>query len=106
MTHRLKYTGSHAQVFQTGNVGLLEPGAEFDVPDEMLRRFMRRPDIGHAGECPKPPCRCGEEPQPEPAPEASEDTSRSQDPDTSGGIPSGKRGRSGSPTGKAGTGAQ
>lgn len=104
MTHRLKYTGSHAQVFQTGNVGLLEPGAEFDVPDELLRRFMRRPDIEHAVECPSPPCRCGDEPQPRP--EASEDASRRQDGDTSGGTPSGRRGRSGSPSGKNGTGEQ
>lgn len=72
MTHRLKYTGSHAQVFQTGNVGLLEPGAEFDVPDELLRRFMRRPDIEHAVECPSPPCRCGDEPQPEAEPRVPE----------------------------------
>lgn len=106
MTHRLKYTGSHEQVFQTGNVGLVEPGGEFGVPDELLRRFMRRPDVEHAGECPVPPCRCGQEPQPEPAPEASDDTSRAQDADTSGGTPSGRRGRSGSPSGKNGTGEQ
>jgi hypothetical protein len=65
--HQLRYTGDHGTVFQTGNVGLLEPGEEFAVPGELLLRFMRRPDVDHAGECPKPPCRCGEEPQPQPA---------------------------------------
>lgn len=64
--HQLRYTGDHATVFQTGNVGLVEPGDEFAVPDELLLRFMRRPDVSHAVECPAPPCRCGEDPQPEP----------------------------------------
>jgi hypothetical protein len=106
--HQLRYTGDHATVFQTGNVGLVEPGDEFAVPDELLIRFMRRPDVSHAGECPAPPCRCGEdlqpEPEPEGVPEASYPASASQDADTSGAGRSGRRGRSGASNGTTETG--
>lgn len=94
----LRYTGAETRTFT--EAGELEPGAEFSVPDHRARGFLRRPDIGHAGECPQPPCRCGEEPA------ASEDASRSQDADTSGGTRSGRRGRAGSPSGKTATGEQ
>jgi hypothetical protein len=105
--HQLKYTGELPQTFQTGNVGYVEPGAEFTVDESLLLRFMRRPDIEHAGECPAPPCQCGEDPKPEPEkPAASDDASASQDADTSGAGQSGRRGRSGSPSGKKDGGEQ
>jgi hypothetical protein len=97
-----------ATTFQRPGVGSLQPGDEFDVPAEAVLPFMRRADIEHAGECHAPPCRCGEEPQPQEreAPGASEAASASQDGETSGGRRSGGRSRSGSPTGKNGTGEQ
>jgi hypothetical protein len=60
---RLRYTGEQAATFQQPGVGHVEPGGEFGVPPEALVSFMRRRDIEHAGECPQPPCRCGEEPE-------------------------------------------
>lgn len=60
---RLRYTGTHATTFQRPGVGHLQPGDEFDVPAEAVLAFMRRADIEHVGECPAPPCRCGEEPE-------------------------------------------
>jgi hypothetical protein len=135
MSERLRYTGVQATVFETGHVGCVEPGGEFAVDASLLLRFMRRPDIEHAGGCPAPPCRCGQEPEPAGAlehpgygelmtgtghpadgtwsppvsngvtPDTSDDTSRVQDADTSGGTPSGRRGRtSGPPSGKGAAG--
>lgn len=63
---RLRYTGEQAVTFQRPGVGYVEPGAEFGVPADAVLSFMRRADIEHAGECPAPPCKCGEEPEPEP----------------------------------------
>lgn len=80
---RLRYTGVQPTTFQHDQVGHVEPGGEFDVPGDRLLAYMRRADIEHAGECPAPPCRCGEEPQPDPAPEI---------PAGSSGKPRGKRG--------------
>jgi hypothetical protein len=101
-TFRLRYTGEQAATFQQPGVGYVEPQGEFDVPAEALLSFMRRRDIEHAGECPAPPCKCGEEPEPE----ASEEASASQEGETIGGRRSGGRARSGSPGGKSGTGEQ
>lgn len=94
MSELLRYTGVQATTFQEPGTGCVEPGGEFEVDESRLAGFMRRPDIEHAGECPKPPCRCGQEPQPEAG------ASRDQDGGTSGGLRSGRRGRSGSPTGR------
>jgi hypothetical protein len=70
---RLRYTGEQATVFQEPGVGHVEPGGEFTVDASRLLSFMRRADIGHAGECPAPPCRCGQDPAPGPqAPGAGE----------------------------------
>jgi hypothetical protein len=68
---RLKYTGTQATTFQEPGVGHVEPGGEFEVPADRLLSFMRRADIEHAAECPSPPCKCGQEPEP-PAPAAKE----------------------------------
>jgi hypothetical protein len=69
----LRYTGEQAVTFQFPGVGYVEPKGEFSVPPEAVLSFMRRADIEHAGGCPVPPCRCGEEPEPEPsAPQESE----------------------------------
>lgn len=67
MRERLRYTGVQATTFRAPGAGHVEPGGEFDVDASLLLSFMRRPDIEHAGECPAPPCRCGSEPEPEPA---------------------------------------
>lgn len=85
MTEKLRYTGVQATVFQHDGVGLVSPDdPEFEVPEEVAERYLRRPDVERA----------------------SEDARRDQDGDTSGGTASGKRGRSGSPTGKNGAGEQ
>lgn len=42
---RLRYTGTHAVTFISGRVGAVEPGGEFDVPDEDADRFLSRPDV-------------------------------------------------------------
>lgn len=63
MTVRLRYTGALPTSFMTGNVGEVEPNGEFSVPDELVRSFIRLADVEHAGPCPAPPCRCGEEPE-------------------------------------------
>lgn len=42
---RLRYTGALPTVFQTGNVGPVEPGQEFTVPDSLGEAFAARPDI-------------------------------------------------------------
>lgn len=63
--HRLRYTGELAATFQEPGVGYVEPGGEFTVGDSLLLGFMRRADVSHAGECPAPPCKCGEEPEPQ-----------------------------------------
>lgn len=83
-TVRLRYTGKHATVFMEPGVGAVEPDGEFDVLEAEAERYLRRADVALA----------------------SEDSSASQDADTSGAGRSGKRGRSGSPTGKNGTGEQ
>lgn len=67
---RLKYTGTQATTFQEPGVGQVEPGEEFEVPPGRLLAFMRRSDIEHAGECPAPPCKCGQEPEPVTEPQA------------------------------------
>lgn len=61
MTERLRYTGASLVSFLTGGVGEVAPGGEFEVDGQHLRSFMRRADVEHAGDCPAPPCRCGEE---------------------------------------------
>ena len=45
MTERLRYTGEQTVSFLTGSVGSVDPGGEFDVPDELAPRFLRRPDV-------------------------------------------------------------
>ena len=63
MTERLRYTGAQPVTFLTGDVGPVDPGGEFDVAEDLAPRFLRRPDVEHAGECPGgDPCRCGEKP--------------------------------------------
>jgi hypothetical protein len=62
VTHLLRYTGDVPVTFM--EAGHVEPGAEFTVPGERLPGFMRRADVEHAAECPRPPCRCGEEREP------------------------------------------
>jgi hypothetical protein len=74
--HRLRYTGVKATVFMHDQVGHVEPDGEFDVPEDRLLAYMRRADIEHAGECPAPPCRCGNEPEADPEPEAPAKTAR------------------------------
>jgi hypothetical protein len=71
----LRYTGVQATTFM--DAGHVEPGGKFEVPDEAAERYLRRPDVESV----------------------SEDASRSQDGETSGGTRSGKRARSGSPSG-------
>lgn len=77
---RLRYAGEQAVTFQHPGVGHVEPGGEFDVPAEAVLSFMRRADIEHAGECHQPPCRCGEEPRPEPPATQEADSSTSGKP--------------------------
>ena len=62
-TFPLRYAGELATTFQRPGVGHLEPGSKFSVPESALLSFMRRGDVEHDGECPAPPCRCGEEPE-------------------------------------------
>ena len=64
-SHQLRYTGYQAVTFQEPGVGYVEPNGEFAVDESRLLSFMRRADIEHAGECPAPPCKCGEEPEPQ-----------------------------------------
>jgi hypothetical protein len=45
VSQRRVYTGSHPTVFLTGGVGPVEPGQEFDVPDEHLAAFDARSDV-------------------------------------------------------------
>ena len=85
---RLRYTGDQATTFPHHGIGEIEPGGTFEVPAGDAERFTRRADV-----------------EPE-APEASEAASDTQDGETKGGRRSGGRGRSGSPTGKNGTGEQ
>lgn len=42
---RLRYTGVIPTVFITGDVGEVEPGDEFNVPDDLSESFTRRPDV-------------------------------------------------------------
>jgi hypothetical protein len=63
-TIRLRYTGPETREFL--EAGTLEQNDEFEVGLARLRAFMRRPDIEHAGNCPAPPCMCGDEPAGEP----------------------------------------
>lgn len=86
--HWLRYTGELATTFQAPNVGYVEPGGTIAVGDDLLSGFLRRADVEHPAECP-----CGKG-------GASEDSSADQEADTSGAGRSGRRGRSGSPTGK------
>jgi hypothetical protein len=64
---RLRYTGEQATTFTGHGIGEVEPGGTFDAPVSALLSLMRRADVEHDGECPQPPCRCGEEPQPQAA---------------------------------------
>lgn len=91
-SHQLRYTGEQATSFQPG--GYVEPGGTLTVDEELLPGFLRRPDVEHSADCP-----CGNG-------GASEDSSADQDGETSGGGRSGRRGRSGSPTGKNAGGEQ
>jgi hypothetical protein len=100
---RLRYTGDQATTFTGHGIGEVEPGGTFDAPVMALLSLMRRADVEHDGECPQPPCRCGVEAA---ARAASEDASASQEGETTGGRRSSGRSRSGSPTGKNGTGEQ
>lgn len=68
-SERLRYTGAQATTFNAPGVGHVEPGGEFDIDPRLLLSFMRRPDIEHAGECPRPPCACGLDPEPPREPE-------------------------------------
>lgn len=45
-TVRLRYTGTHPQAFT--EAGHLEPGDEFEVPEDQAERYLRRPDIEEA----------------------------------------------------------
>lgn len=47
---KLRYTGPIATTFITARVGVVEPGGEFEVPDEMAEQFTRRPDIEQVAE--------------------------------------------------------
>jgi hypothetical protein len=74
MTERLRYTGAQPVTFLTGDVGPVDPGGEFDVAEDLAPRFLRRPDVEHAGECPGgDPCRCGEKPATDPDASAGDD---------------------------------
>lgn len=42
---RVTYTGVQPAVFLAGGIGLVEPGGEFDVPEDLAEAFTRRPDI-------------------------------------------------------------
>lgn len=66
-TFALKYTGVQATTFARPGVGHLEPGDTFTVPESALLAFIRRGDIEHDGDCPRPPCKCGQEPKTEAA---------------------------------------
>lgn len=50
----LRYTGTRKTHFLTGNVGDVEPGAEFSVPPELAERFLRRADVEYADGRPWP----------------------------------------------------
>lgn len=84
------YTGAHPQDFITGGIGHLEPNQRFECPAELCEGFDRRADIAvPAGDY--------EEAERElRADEAIADASASQEADTSGGTPSGRRGHLGS----------
>lgn len=66
MTQRLVYTGSVTVSFMGINAEV-NPGEEFNVPDELAEGFLQRPDIEVA---PEHPTVETDEPQPvaEPAP--------------------------------------
>lgn len=64
---QLRYAGEQATTFTGHGIGEVEPGATFDAPVSALLSLMRRADVEHAEECHAPPCRCGEEPQPQAA---------------------------------------
>lgn len=57
----LHYTGTEEIVFMTGNVGPVEPGADFDVPDDLAEAFLTRSDVEPAGD---PPARPPKPPKP------------------------------------------
>ena len=41
----LRYTGQHGVCFVSHQVGYLEPGDEFSVPDDAAPSFLTRPDV-------------------------------------------------------------
>lgn len=45
MKQRRVYTGAQATVFLTGGVGEVDPGGEFEVPEEHVAAFDARPDV-------------------------------------------------------------
>lgn len=47
-TRRLRYTGERPQAFTEHGVGHLEPGAEFEVPEDQAERYLRRGDVEDA----------------------------------------------------------
>jgi hypothetical protein len=72
---QLRYTGELPVTFQHPGIGYVEPQGEFSVAEEDAERFTRRGDVEHADG-------------------TSGASSARQDVDTSGGGPSGRRGRS------------
>ena len=50
MAELLRYTGTRPVSFLTGHVGLVGPGGEFSVPEDLAPRFLRRADVERAGE--------------------------------------------------------
>lgn len=49
---RVRYTGSAPVCFQVPGMGLVEPGAVFEVLDGRAAGFLRRPDIEQVPESP------------------------------------------------------
>lgn len=41
----LHFTGHEPVVFMTGNVGEVQPGSDFVVPDELADAFLTRADV-------------------------------------------------------------
>lgn len=64
MTERLRYTGTQAVSFLTGDVGEVKPGDEFDVPDGLAEGFLRRADIERVTAPPTPPLTAAPPPSP------------------------------------------
>lgn len=47
---RLRYVGATPTTFITGSVGSVEPGDEFNVPDELASAFQARADVEEVAE--------------------------------------------------------